>query len=102
MEKTANRFLECGLLRHGFARLKCGRCSHQALLAFSCRSYYASSVLPDIGAVFGSFPAPGSSYMQSPLSLSLRYPTGKVPLARLTRTIREVVPSLGATSSALR
>ena len=30
VEKTVDRFLECGLLRHGFARLKCGRCSHQA------------------------------------------------------------------------
>ena len=38
VEKTVDRFLECGLLRHGFARLKCGRCSHQALLAFSCKT----------------------------------------------------------------
>ena len=29
MDKTVDRFLECGLLRHGFARLKCGRCSHR-------------------------------------------------------------------------
>ena len=29
VDKTVDRFLECGLLRHGFARLKCGRCSHR-------------------------------------------------------------------------
>ena len=102
VEKTVERFLQCGILRHGFARLRCSDCRREQLLAFACNSYYTSTVLPDIGAVFGSFLASGSSYMQSPLSLSLRYPTGKVPLARLTRTIREVVPSLGATSSALR
>lgn len=40
VEKTVHRFLECGLLRHGFAQLKCGRCSHQVLLAFSCKTRY--------------------------------------------------------------
>lgn len=40
VEKTVDRFLECGIFRHGFARLKCGRCSHQALLAFSCKTRY--------------------------------------------------------------
>ena len=40
VEKTVHRFLECGIFRHGFARLKCGRCSHQALLAFSCKTRY--------------------------------------------------------------
>jgi len=40
LEKTVDRFLECGLLRHGFARLKCEGCPHQALLAFSCKTRY--------------------------------------------------------------
>ena len=40
LEKTVQRFLECGLLRHGFARLKCEGCPHQALLAFSCKTRY--------------------------------------------------------------
>ena len=38
VEKTVQRFLECGLLRHGFARLKCAQCPHQAMLAFSCKT----------------------------------------------------------------
>ena len=40
VEKTVQRFLECGLLRHGFARLKCTQCPHQAVLAFSCKTRY--------------------------------------------------------------
>ena len=100
--EVVHKFLNCGDLERGFARIRCEHCKHEYLLALSCISYYTSSVLSDIRAVFRSFPASASSYMQSPWSLSLRYPTGKVPFARLTRTIREVVPSFGATSSAVK
>ena len=30
-------FLECGILAHGFLRLRCGACGHDKLLAFSCK-----------------------------------------------------------------
>ena len=30
-------FLECGILAHGFLRLRCGECGHDKLLAFSCK-----------------------------------------------------------------
>jgi len=30
-------FLECGILAHGFLRLRCGDCSHDTLVAFSCK-----------------------------------------------------------------
>ena len=30
-------FLECGILAHGFLRLRCGQCGHDRLLAFSCK-----------------------------------------------------------------
>jgi len=30
-------FLECGILGHGFLRLRCGQCGHDRLLAFSCK-----------------------------------------------------------------
>lgn len=30
-------FLECGILAHGFLRLRCGECGHAKLLAFSCK-----------------------------------------------------------------
>ncbi len=30
-------FLECGILAHGFLRLRCAACGHDKLLAFSCK-----------------------------------------------------------------
>ncbi|MPZ47050.1 MAG: hypothetical protein GEV05_27535 [Betaproteobacteria bacterium] len=30
-------YLECGILAHGFLRLRCGECAHEKLVAFSCR-----------------------------------------------------------------
>jgi hypothetical protein len=30
-------FLECGILAHGFLRLRCGDCAHKKLVAFSCK-----------------------------------------------------------------
>jgi hypothetical protein len=30
-------FLECGILAHGFLRLRSGDCGHDKLLAFSCK-----------------------------------------------------------------
>ena len=30
-------FLECGVLAHGFLRLRCGECGHDKLVAFSCK-----------------------------------------------------------------
>jgi len=30
-------FLECGVLAHGFLRLRCADCTHEKLVAFSCK-----------------------------------------------------------------
>ena len=30
-------FLECGILAHGFLRLRCGDCGHDKLVAFTCK-----------------------------------------------------------------
>ena len=30
-------FLECGILAHGFLRLRCDQCAHEKLVAFSCK-----------------------------------------------------------------
>jgi hypothetical protein len=32
---VVDRFLACGLLEHGFARIRCDACAHEYLLAFS-------------------------------------------------------------------
>ena len=34
---VVNKYLECGDLHQGFARIKCPDCQHEYLLAFSCR-----------------------------------------------------------------
>jgi ribosomal protein S27E len=34
------RFLECGDPHHGFARIRCGGCGHDVLLAISCKTRY--------------------------------------------------------------
>jgi hypothetical protein len=36
-------FLECGILAHGFLRLRCANCGHDKLVAFSCRRRSATA-----------------------------------------------------------
>ncbi|PIP35573.1 MAG: hypothetical protein COS92_08310 [Desulfobacterales bacterium CG07_land_8_20_14_0_80_52_14] len=31
------RYLKCGILRKGFARIRCSECGHEYLLTFSCK-----------------------------------------------------------------
>ena len=37
IRKVMERYLDCGILRGGFARIKCEDCGHEYLLAFSCK-----------------------------------------------------------------
>jgi hypothetical protein len=37
VERELRRYLECGLLAHGFARVHCSRCLRDELVAFSCK-----------------------------------------------------------------
>ena len=38
--EVADKFLACGVLEHGFARVHCDACAHEYLLAFSCKARY--------------------------------------------------------------
>ena len=38
--QVADKFLACGVLDHGFARVRCDACAHEYLLAFSCKCRY--------------------------------------------------------------
>ena len=38
--EVVEKFLACGILKHGFARVRCGACRHEFLLAFSCKCRY--------------------------------------------------------------
>jgi hypothetical protein len=37
VEKEFREYLKCGILAHGFLRAKCESCSHEHLVAFSCK-----------------------------------------------------------------
>lgn len=37
VERELERYLECGVLAHGFARVRCEACGREELLAFSCK-----------------------------------------------------------------
>ncbi|MBW2616563.1 MAG: transposase, partial [Deltaproteobacteria bacterium] len=37
VRRVIHRFLDCGILHNGFARVRCGDCGHEYLLAFSCK-----------------------------------------------------------------
>ena len=37
LKQVIYRYLDCGILHNGFARVKCGECGHEYLLAFSCK-----------------------------------------------------------------
>jgi hypothetical protein len=37
VEREFRRYLECGILAHGFARARCAQCGHDFLIGFSCK-----------------------------------------------------------------
>src|SRR4051812_30542618 len=37
IEDEFRRYLECGILAHGFARVRCPSCAYEFLVAFSCK-----------------------------------------------------------------
>ncbi len=37
IDDVVRKFLECGDLAHGFARVRCGDCGHEMFVAFSCK-----------------------------------------------------------------
>ena len=37
VERELRAYLECGLLCHGFIRVRCSACGHDRLVAFSCK-----------------------------------------------------------------
>ena len=39
-DEVTDKFLACGILEHGFARVRCDACAHEYLLAFSCKGRY--------------------------------------------------------------
>jgi hypothetical protein len=50
---TVEAFLDCGLLHNGFARLRCGSCGAEHLLALACEAYCISPNVAKLSPVFG-------------------------------------------------
>ena len=50
--KTVDRFSECGIFRHGFARIRCPECREEYLLAFSCKTRYFCPSCQATGTAF--------------------------------------------------
>ncbi|HBE02596.1 MAG: hypothetical protein A2096_07025 [Spirochaetes bacterium GWF1_41_5] len=38
IERTVGKYLQCGILKHGFFRIHCPKCGNEYFLAFSCKS----------------------------------------------------------------
>ena len=56
VQQDFTEFLKCGLLEHGFLRVRCESCHHEKLVAFSCkrRGLLRASCPPPFGPAFGS------------------------------------------------
>jgi len=52
IEREFRRYLECGILSHGFARARCIDCGHDFLIAFSCKGRGVCPSFPT-GIFFG-------------------------------------------------
>ena len=93
IEREFRRYLECGLLCHGFARLRCPSCGHENLVAFSCKGRLCPSCMgrrtAEIAASLVDQLLPEAGYRQWVLTFpwSLRFPLAadRDLLARLTR-----------------
>ena len=65
LEREFRRYLHCGLLARGFARLRCPDCGFERLVAFSCKGRLCPSCtgrrMADIAAYLGlAFPLLGT------------------------------------------
>ena len=56
MPRVAEAFLDCGRYQGGFARLRCGTCRSEHLIAFSCQTRnFCPSCQVKRAALFGEF-----------------------------------------------
>jgi hypothetical protein len=68
IEREFRRYLDCGLLEHGFARLRCPACGEERLVAFSCKGRLCPSCagrrMADIAAHLVDHLLPVAPYRQ--------------------------------------
>ncbi len=83
--QVADKFLACGVLEHGFARIRCDACAHEYLLAFSCKCRYFCPSCPaqtpgHLDAV-ARHDAPGARAAAHTVTAAIRTLTGERELA---------------------
>ncbi|MBK8763866.1 MAG: transposase zinc-binding domain-containing protein [Burkholderiaceae bacterium] len=85
----STRFLECGILAHGFLRLRCGECGHDKLLAFSCKRR-------------GFCPSCGARRMSQTAAHLVDHVIPHVPVRSEVNSIRRALAAARAESAALK
>ena len=54
---VVGKYLDCGMLKNGFARIRCAHCKNEYLLAFSCKGRaFFPSCSAKRSVLFGEFP----------------------------------------------
>ena len=85
VEREFRRYLECGLLCHGFSRLRCAECGFERLVAYSCKGRLCPSCLArrtnDTAARLVDHLLPAVPYRQWVLSFpfDIRYALARKP-----------------------
>jgi hypothetical protein len=66
VKQVIYRYLDCGILKNGFARVRCGDCGHEYLLAFSCKRRHFSLPATRSGWLNSATGCAGKSSRQFP------------------------------------
>ncbi|MBU1702022.1 MAG: transposase zinc-binding domain-containing protein [Candidatus Eisenbacteria bacterium] len=99
VEREFRRYLDCGLLCHGFARPHCPRCGFERLVAFSCKGKLCPSCLArrtaDMSAWLVDHLLPEAGYRQwvltFPWTLRFRLAADRALLTALLRIFLKVL-----------
>jgi hypothetical protein len=98
VQEVVNKFIDCGDLTRGFARVRCDTCKHEYLLAFSCRGrWFCPSCHQKKVLLFGEFiartiayPVPHRQYVFSiPVMLRVYFRHHPGLLTKLCRIAHE-------------
>ena len=55
IDETVDKYLKCGILKYGFARVKCPECGHEFLLPFSCKCKLCTSCMTKAMLLFREY-----------------------------------------------
>jgi hypothetical protein len=99
VEHEFRRYLDCGLLCHGFARLRCAECGYERLVAFSCKGKLCPSCLArrtaDTAAWLVDRLLPEAGYRQwvltFPFTMRFRLAADRHLLSEMLRVILQVL-----------